>query len=117
MNWEKAKKFCLDQKAEMVVLESEEEIKEVAKMTADLTKKKWRFWIDGKLINGAWKTHKGERSPSFMPWGSITNSFKGDCIRTGGDSKWYRAPCRVNGVPKGYSIGPLCRKPGKDLNF
>ena len=112
MNWKQAKKFCLDQKAEMVVLESEEEIKEVAKMTADLTKKKWRFWVDGKMINGAWKTHKGEKSPTFTPWGA-SPGVEGDCIRTGGDTKWYRAPCDVKDVAGGYTINPLCKKPLK----
>ena len=111
MTWEKAKKFCTDLQAEMVVLESEEEIKEVAKMTADLIKKKWRFWVDGKMINKAWKTHKGEKTPSFTPWGKVSNSVVGDCIRTGDDTKWYKAPCEAKDVSGGYTINPFCKKP------
>ena len=112
MNQEKTRKFCSDLQAEMVVLESEEEIKEVAKMTADLTKKKWRFWVDGKMIDKAWKTHKGKNTPSFTPWGAKPGTT-GDCIRTGGDTKWYRAPCDVKDVAGGYTINPLCKKPLK----
>ena len=112
MNQEKTRKFCSDLQAEMVVLESEEEIKEVAKMTADLTKKKWRFWIDGKMINKAWKTHNGKQTPSFKPWGAIPTSSKtGECIRTGGDTKWYKAPCDSKVVAGGYTINPFCKKP------
>ena len=113
MTWEKAKKFCTDLQAEMVVLESEEEIKEVAKMTADLIKKKWRFWVDGKMIDKAWKTHNGEKTPSFTPWGKDPNSFVGDCIRTGGDTRWYKAPCEAKDVSGGYTINPFCKKPLK----
>jgi len=110
MTWDEARKFCTDLQAEMVVLESEEEIKEVAKMTADLIKKKWRFWVDGKMINKAWKTHKGEKTPSFTPWGKVTNSFVGDCIRTGGDTRWYKALCDSKVADAGYTINPFCKK-------
>ena len=104
MSWKEAKKFCSDQQADMVVLESEEEIKEVAKMTADLVKKRWRLWVGVEWINGAWKT-----TPSFTPWGSKPGH--GDCVRTGSDTKWYKANCMTKSMWPGYTFNPLCKKP------
>ena len=89
----------------MVVLESEEEIKEVAKITADLG---W-FWIDGKMIDGVWKTNKGEKIPSFTPWGE-NPGVEGDCIRTGADTKWYRVSC-TSIMTGGNTISAFCKKP------
>ena len=84
MSWEEARSFCSDHQADLVVLESKEESKEVAKMIASLLAKKWRFW--GK-------------------------SSSGDCFRIGADMKWYRAPCSDTGTSDGYTFNPFCKKP------
>ena len=104
MNWKEAKEFCFELSAEMVVLESEEEIEEVAKMTAHLVKKKWRFWVDVEWVNGTLKTY-----PTFTPWGRSPGH--GNCIRSGGNSKWYVSPCETKLLPWGYTVNPFCKKP------
>ena len=74
MSWNEANKFCVNLGAEMVMFQTDEEFKEVVKMTGSLIKKKWRYWVDGKRINGSWKTFKGEKTPSFK-WGMRRPAF------------------------------------------
>merc|ERR1712142_493533 len=68
MNWERARVFCSNMDAEMVVIESEVERQEIAKMTAHLLKKRWRFWVGVKRIGGSWKMNSG-KNPTIQPWG------------------------------------------------
>ena len=111
MNWEKAKKFCEDQKAEMLMLESEEEFKEVSDMTANLLKKKWRYWVGGKMIAGEWKTFKEEKAP-VSKWKLHKPGKNGDCLRVGGGvGTLYPLPCKEKNIPGGYTLNPFCKKP------
>ena len=89
MNWEQARSFCSDHQAKMVVLESEKESKEIAKMIAHLLAKKWRFWRE---------------------------SSAGQCFRIGGDMKWYRSPCQNTGAPGGFTFNPFCKKLSRGTN-
>ena len=110
MSWKKAKSFCTRLGARMVVVESEEERKEITRMTADLIKKRVRFWLDGQKIAGKWKTHQGSTKPSYTPWGSIKCYCYGDCIRSGPETKWYKEKCHVKKVGGGYTFNPLCKQ-------
>ena len=96
----------------MVVVENEEERKEITKMTASLIARKKRFWLDGKKIGGRWKTHEGTKDPSYTPWGSVKCNCVGNCIRSGPDMMWYMEKC---GAKKhfntDYTFNPLCKKP------
>ena len=95
----------------MVVVENEEERKEITKMTASLIARKKRFWLDGKKIGGRWKTHEGTKDPSYTPWGSVKCNCVGNCIRSGPDMMWYMEKC---GAKKhfntDYTFNPLCKK-------
>ena len=111
MNWEKAKKFCSDLQAEMVVLESDEEFKEVAKMTASLLKKKWRYWVGGKMNAGEWITYKGDKAPFFKLRLSRPGK-NGECLRVGGGvGALYPLQCKAKKIPGGYTLNPLCKIP------
>ena len=69
----------------MVVLDSEEESQEVARLITPLLENKWSFW--GK-------------------------SFSGVCFRIGGDMKWHESPCGDNNDGEGYTFNPFCKKKG-----
>ena len=112
MTWKDTRKFCSKLGAKMVMVESEQERKELTNMLATLIAKKKRFWLDVKKIGGKWKTHKGTKDPSFTPWGSIKCVCHGNCIRSGPDMMWYKAPCgKTRALWEEYTFNPLCKKP------
>ena len=101
----------------MVVLDSEEESQEVARLIAPLLEKKWSFWgksSSGECINPKKETRYGEhKSPC--------------CLRIDGDMKWHKSPCDSNddgrydegdmwGFGKkwerNYTFNPFCKKKG-----
>ena len=108
MNWERARNFCSNRNAEMVVIESEVERQEIAKMTAHLLKKRWRFWVGVKRNGRSWKMNSGKFA-TYQPWGK-DDSWKGDCVRIGGNTKWYKAACSAKSLPGGYTLNPFCKK-------
>ena len=110
MSWAEAESFCTELGVSMVVVESEEERKEITRMTADLIKKNVRFWLDGRKNAGIWKTHQGSNKPTYTPWGSIKCYCSGNCIRSGPETKWYKGKCNAKGDTGGFTFNPLCKR-------
>ena len=114
MTWEEANNFCSILGAKMVVVESEQERKEITRMTASLIAKRRRFWLDVKLLSyRGWWSHGGTKTPTYTPWGTIKCNCKGACIRSGPDTMWYKAWCNSETTKDGsYTFNPLCFHPG-----
>ena len=116
MTWENARRFCARLGAEMVVVvETEQERKEITKMTSTHIARMRRFWLDGRKVGNTWTTHGGSTIPSYTPWGRSRCGrlcgVTGRCLRTGADSYWYRADCGAvaSGVP--WTKNPLTHNP------
>ena len=115
MNWEEAMRFCSKHRAEMVVIESRAEEKEIAHLLKNFLKIRWRFWMGVKKNYGVWRTKKGKKV-TYAPWGPVEGFSSGDCVRVGGDLKWYQAPCGDSKLNWGnynfpYTFNPFCKRP------
>lgn len=104
MNWEESKKFCSEHQAEMVIIENEEERREISHLVRDLLKKKLRLWLGVRNVDGVWETNKGKKFSFFIHERGI-----GDCLNLG--AKVYKAVCRHADMPWGYTFNPFCKKP------
>ena len=93
----------------MVVLESEAERLEIAKLLKTWLEERWRFWVGVKKIDGVWKANNGE-TLTYKPWGP-DRSWYGNCLRVGGDMKYHKAVCGTTSLPWGYTFNPFCKKP------
>ena len=91
----------------MVVIESEAERLEIASLLEILLEKRWRFWVGVKRRKGVWKANRGE-TLSYKPWG--VGGWCGNCVRVGGDLKWYEAVCGTTGAQWGYTFNPFCKR-------
>ena len=108
MTWGQARVFCSHQQAEMVVVESEGERREIAQLLKTLLEERWRFWVGVKKINGEWKANSG-KTLTYKPWGK-DRSYVGNCLRVGWDMRWYKAVCGATSFPGGYTFNPFCKK-------
>ena len=108
LNWKEAKGTCLGWGARMVVVEDEIERKEITRWTQDLIDKKVRFWLDGKKTSNGWRLFDKGVVPKYSPWGPIPTDIKGNCLRTGPETKWYSASCSSKTLPGGYKMSALC---------
>ena len=110
MTWAEANNFCSILGAKMVVVESEQERKEITRMTASLIAKRRRFWLDVKMVNWRWRSHGGSRTPTYTPWGSIECNCEGNCVRSGPGTMWYKGRCeRRKHLDESYTFNPLCK--------
>ena len=101
--------FCSKIQAEMVLIESEAERKEIAELLKTLLKGKWRFWVRARRVQGLWKTNKGN-TLSYTPWWT-GSGWRGDCLRVGGNLKYTKAACTTSGALGGFTFNPFCKKP------
>ena len=90
------------------MVEDEIERKEITRWTQDLIDKKVRFWLDGKKTSNGWRLFDKGVVPKYSPWGPIPTDIKGNCLRTGPETKWYSASCNSKTLPGGYKMSALC---------
>ena len=94
--------------ARMAVVETEIERREITRLTQHLIDKKVRFWLDGSKTSSGWRILDGSVSPIFAPWGPIPTNTRGDCLRSGPETRWYSAKCSVRTLHGGYKMTALC---------
>jgi len=110
MNWKEAKKFCSELQADMVMIENEAERLAIYDLLRDLLKKRLRFWLGVRNIDGVWKQDGGwNKGKKFTLIDKIYGRGIGDCLQVGKD-KLYKFPCRKADMPFGISFHPFCKK-------
>ena len=98
MTWDEVKVCCTNLGAKMVVVESDDERNGITKITKHLIAKKGMFWIDAKKVGNSWKTHDLSIDAAYTPWGRLPTLQKGNCIRSGPETNWYRWDCNSNNL-------------------
>ena len=108
MNWHEAKNRCSSLGAKMAVVENEIERREITRLTQHLINSKYRFWLDGLKTSNGWRILDGRFVPRFTPWGSIRTWTRGNCLRSGPETRWYVAQCSARALGGGFTMTALC---------
>ena len=109
MTWAEAKAFCEGLGANMVLVDSVEEKDLITAMLAEPSARKQRTWVGVKKVGDDLKALDGVTTPAYQPF-NPSSAATGDCVRTDGNSDWWRQDCEAKDGSGGYPFNPLCKK-------